>query len=84
MNKEKLNQIITLLSERSNGLITEFDVCNSDECIGIEDGQIYVQIIHHVDLFDNEILSSLCNQSENDSTYCMDRESKIYESQMIF
>ena len=84
MNKEKLNQIITLLSERSNGLITEFDVCNSDECIGIEDGQIYVQIIHHVDLFDNEILSALCNQSENDSTYCMDRESKIYESQMIF
>ena len=84
MNKEKLNQIITLLSERSTGLITEFDVCNSDECIGIEDGQIYVQIIHHVDLFDNEILSALCNQSENDSTYCMDRESKIYESQMIF
>ncbi len=85
MMKEKFNQMITLLSEgRSNGLILEFDVCNSDECIGIEDGQIYVQIIHHVDLFDNETFTDLCNQSENDSTYCVDRESKTYETQMIF
>lgn len=84
MMKEKFNQMITLLSERSNGLITEFDVCNSDECMGIEEGQIYVQIIHHVDLFDNETFTDLCNQSENDSTYCVDRESKIYETQMIF
>jgi len=84
MMKEILNEMITLLSEKSKGMITEFDVCNSDECIGIEDGQIYVQIIHHVDLFDNEIFSDLCNQSENDSTYCVDRESKIYETQMTF
>lgn len=82
--KEKFNQMITLLSERSNGLITEFDVCNSDECVGIENGQIYVQIIHHVDLFRNDVFNDLIGQSADDSTYCVDRESKSYETQMIF
>ncbi len=76
--KEKLNLL------KSNGLVTEFHVGNSDECIGIEDGKIYVQVIHHVDLFDNENFTDLCSQSENDSTYCVDRESKSYETQMIF
>ena len=84
MMKEKFNQMITLLSEKSNGLITEFDVCNSDECVGIENGQIYVQIIHHVDLFKSDVFNDLIGQSTNDSTYCVDRESKSYETQMIF
>lgn len=84
MMKEKFNQMITLLSERSNGLITEFDVCNSDECVGIENGQIYVQIIHHVDLFKSDVFNDLISQSVDDSTYCVDRESKSYETQMIF
>ena len=84
MMKEKFNQMITLLSEESNGLITEFDVCNSDECVGIENGQIYVQIIHHVDLFKSDVFNDLIGQSVNDSTYCVDRESKSYETQMIF
>ena len=84
MMKEKFNQMITLLSEKSNGLITEFDVCNSDECVGIENGQIYVQIIHHVDLFRNDVFNDLISQSVDDSTYCVDRESKSYETQMIF
>ena len=82
--KEKFNQMITLLSEKSNGLITEFDVCNSDECVGIENGQIYVQIIHHVDLFKSDVFNDLIGQSADDSTYCVDRESKIYETQMTF
>lgn len=82
--KEKFNQMITLLSEESNGLIAEFDVCNSDECVGIENGQIYVQIIHHVDLFKSDVFNDLIGQSVNDSTYCVDRESKSYETQMIF
>jgi len=82
--KEKFNQMITLLSEKSNGLITEFDVCNSDECVGIENGQIYVQIIHHVDLFKSDVFNDLIGQSADDSTYCVDRESKSYETQMIF
>ena len=84
MMKEKFNQMITLLSEESNGLITEFDVCNSDECVGIENGQIYVQITHHVDLFKSDVFNDLIGQSVNDSTYCVDRESKTYETQMTF
>lgn len=84
MMKEKFIKMITLLSEKSNGLITEFDVCNSDECVGIKNGQIYVQIIHHVDLFKSDVFNDLIGQSADDSTYCVDRESKSYETQMIF
>ena len=82
--KERLIKMITRISEESKGLVTEFDVCNSDECVGIEKGQFYVQIIHHVDLFDNETFDALSGLSENDSTYCVNKESKIYETQLIF
>ncbi len=76
--RKKINEL------KENELILELGIHNSDEVLGIEKGQIYVQIIHHVDLFDNETFTDLCNQSENDSTYCVDRESKTYETQMIF
>ena len=76
--RKKINEL------KENELILELGIHNSDEVLGIEKGQIYVQIIHHVDLFDNETFTDLCNQSENDSTYCVDRESKTYETQMTF
>ena len=76
--KEKINEL------KENELITEFGMYDSDECIGIEEDDIYISITHHVDLFGNPLLDELCKSANIESTYCLDKETKMYETQIVF
>jgi len=79
---EKLSELLKSLMK--DKLLTEYDLLNSDECIGVEEDKIYLTINHHVDLFRDERYGLICSMSVLDSTYCFDRETKEYESQFLF
>jgi len=51
-------------------LITDMGVYDSKECLGVPEGEHYVQIIHHVDLFEHRMFNQLCDEANTYSTYC--------------
>lgn len=81
-NKERVK--LSIQSLKTNKLISEIEMFNSDECVGIKDGEIYLTITHHFDLMNDEIYNDLCNKSKIDSVDCVDRETREYETQLVF
>ncbi len=80
MNKE--NQIQNQISKlKSNPLISEIEILNPDECIGINEDQLYLTITHHSDLTNDPIYLEFRNNSEIDS--CDLLEDNLYETQLI-
>jgi hypothetical protein len=69
---------------KSSKLVTEFDIYNSDECVGIEEGQFYITITHHVDLMKDSGFSELCDGAEIASSDLVDKETSEYETQLVF
>ena len=70
-------------SLKSNPLVSEIEVCNSDECVGIESDELYVTITHHFDLIRHEDYVNLCDGSRLESVDCSDRETGEYETQVV-
>ena len=80
MNKE--NEVRnTVLKLKSNPMISEIEVCNSDECVGINEDQLYVTITHHVDLMNNPIYKELCDLAVIES--CDTIEDENLETQLV-
>ena len=69
---------------KSSELVTEFEMYNSDECAGIEKGQFYITITHHIDLMENSGFNKLCDGAEIESCDCVDRDINEYETQLVF
>lgn len=63
---------------KSSELVTEL------ECEVIEKDQFYVSITHHWDLVGDSVYNKLCDRAETESLDCIDREAKMYETQLIF
>ena len=61
-------------------LINEYELLNSDECVGVEDGLRYIYMIHDTRVYDDPRYMELCDNSEIISEDYSDGE---YETQMI-
>jgi hypothetical protein len=79
---EKLSELLKSLMK--DKLLTEYELLNSDECVGVEKDKIYLTMNHTVNLFEDKRYGLICSMSVMDDTYCFDRETKEYESQFLF
>ena len=61
-------------------LISEYELLNSDECVGVEDGKRYVYMVHDTRVYDDARFQYLCDNAESISEDCSDGE---YETQLI-
>ena len=77
MSKQEVFNSIKSL--KSNPLISEIYHQLGDEKIE----SVYVTVTHHYQLFNNEVFNNLCDLSFTESVYCVDRETKEYETQLI-
>jgi hypothetical protein len=75
---ENLNELLEGLMR--DQLINEYELLNSDECVGVEDGKRYIYLIHDTRVYDDARYMELCDSSEIVSEDYSDGE---YETQLI-
>lgn len=75
---ENLNELLEGLMR--DQLINEYDLLNSDECVGVEDGKRYIYMIHDTKVYDDIRYQELCDISEIVSEDYSDGK---YETQLI-
>ena len=75
---ETLNELLEGLMR--DQLIKEYELLNSDECVGVEDGKRYVYLIHDTRVYDDARYMELCDSAEIVSEDYSDGE---YETQLI-
>ena len=75
---ENLNELLEGLMD--DKLIWEYQVYNSDECIGVKDGKRWIYMIHDTKVYDDPRFMELCDSAEIVSEDCSDGE---YETQLI-
>lgn len=78
--KSELNETLTRL--QCNQLVTEYEVLESDECIGVEDGKLYIVIHHGTEIFDNQEYQAICSTASIDSCD-YNEENMKYETQIV-
>ena len=61
-------------------LINEYELLNSDECVGVEDGKRYIYMIHDTKVYDDPRFMELCDSADIVSE---DYSYGEYETQMI-
>jgi hypothetical protein len=59
---ENLNELLEGLMR--DQLINEYDLLNSDECVGVEDGKRYIYMIHDTRVYDDTRYMELCDSAE--------------------
>jgi|TARA_R110000796_G_scaffold245841_1_gene370300 hypothetical protein len=55
-------------SLKRNESVLDFEMYDHTESVGIEDGQFYITIDHHIDLFNDTEFLRLCNGAEIESS----------------
>ena len=75
---ENLNELLEGLMR--DQLINEYDLLNSNECVGVEDGKRYIYMIHDTRVYDDSRYMELCERSEIVGEDYSDGE---YETQLI-
>jgi hypothetical protein len=75
---ENLNELLEGLMR--DQLINEYELLNSDECVGVEDGKRYIYMIHDTRVYDDPRYMELCDSAEIISEGYSDGE---YETQLI-
>lgn len=75
---ETLNELLEGLMR--DQLINEYELLNSDECVGVEEGSRYIYMIHDTRVYDDPRFMELCDSAEIVSEDCSDGE---YETQLI-
>ena len=75
---ENLNELLGGLMD--DQLIYEYELLDSDQCVGVEDGKRYIYMIHDTRVYDDARFMQLCDSAEIVSEDCSDGE---YETQLI-
>jgi len=75
---EILNELLEGLMR--DQLIKEYELLNSYECVGVEEGSRYIYMIHDTRVYDDPRFMELCERSEIISEDYSDGE---YETQLI-
>lgn len=76
---ENVIKVIELL--KRNKYVSEIGMYSYDECVGIEEGEIYITITHDIKLYNNREFTILCDNAKLES---WDWDGDDYETQLVF